>query len=299
MADTDLTNITNTAVTKIQNIAKGEDVHIKADTYTVGNDGSVTMTYVDGNGNTIDGTAKITGIAKSDLSNITNKGNTVIKNIAKNAVKVIGGTNTAVETSTTDNGPVEYKVNLNKDVNLGDTIQLNGSDGSISAKSGGARLSFNNNGLTVSQAKNGLTNETRINGAEITVDGGIGNQTTIKGSTARIGNVLVNGGSGTATITGLTNKTTDYTGFANGSGRAATEEQLKEVDSKAAAAKTTVTNGKNITVDEAKADDGSSTYTVGLATDVVLGDNAIKLNGSDGSISAKSGGASWLSTTAA
>ena len=290
LADTDLTNITNTAVTKIQNIAKGEDVHIKADTYTVGNDGSVTMTYVDGNGNTIDGTAKITGIAKSDLSNITNKGNTVIKNIAKNAVKVIGGTNTAVETSTTDNGPVEYKVNLNKDVNLGDTIQLNGSDGSISAKSGGARLSFNNNGLTVSQAKNGVTNETRINGAEITVDGGIGNQTTIKGSMASIGSVLVNGGGGTATISGLTNKTTKYAGFAT-SGRAATEEQLKEVNSKATAAKTTVTNGKNITVDEAKADDGSSTYTVGLATDVVLGDNAIKLNGSDGSISAKSGGA--------
>ena len=247
LADTDLTNITNTAVTKIQNIAKGEDVHIKADTYTVGNDGSVTMTYVDGNGNTIDGTAKITGIAKSDLSNITNKGNTVIKNIAKNAVKVIGGTNTAVETSTTDNGPVEYKVNLNKDVNLGDTIQLNGSDGSISAKSGGARLSFNNNGLTVSQAKNGLTNETRINGAEITVDGGIGNQTTIKGSTARIGNVLVNGGSGTATITGLTNKTTDYTGFANGSGRAATEEQLKEVAGKAGEAIETAGKGWNLT----------------------------------------------------
>ena len=291
LADTSFTNITKEGNTYIKNLAKGEDRHIEAKEYAVGNDGSVTMTYVDGNGNTIDGTAKITGIAKSDLSNITNKGNTVINNIAKNAVKVIGGTNTAVETSTTDNGPVEYKVNLNKDVNLGDTIQLNGSDGSISAKSGGAKLSFGNNGLTVSQAKNGLTNETRINGAEITVDGGIGNQTTIKGSTARIGNVLVNGGSGTATITGLTNKTTDYTGFANGSGRAATEEQLKEVDSKAAAAKTTVTNGKNITVDEAKADDGSSTYTVGLATDVVLGDNAIKLNGSDGSISAKSGGA--------
>ena len=291
LADTSFTNITKEGNTYIKNLAKGEDRHIEAKEYAVGNDGSVTMTYVDGNGNTIDGTAKITGIAKSDLSNITNKGNTVINNIAKNAVKVIGGTNTAVETSTTDNGPVEYKVNLNKDVNLGDTIQLNGSDGSISAKSGGAKLSFGNNGLTVSQAKNGLTNETRIDGATITVDGGTGNQTIINGSTARIGSVLVNGGSGTATITGLTNKTTDYTGFANGSGRAATEEQLKEVDSKAAAAKTTVTNGKNITVDEAKADDGSSTYTVGLATDVVLGDNAIKLNGSDGSISAKSGGA--------
>ena len=291
LADTSFTNITKEGNTYIKNLAKGEDRHIEAKEYAVGNDGSVTMTYVDGNGNTIDGTAKITGIAKSDLSNITNKGNTVINNIAKNAVKVIGGTNTAVETSTTDNGPVEYKVNLNKDVNLGDTIQLNGSDGSISAKSGGAKLSFGNNGLTVSQDKNGLTNETRINGAEITVDGGIGNQTTIKGSMARIGSVLVNGGSGTATITGLTNKTTNYTGFANGSGRAATEEQLKEVNSKATAAKTTVTNGKNITVDEAKANDGSSTYTVGLETDVVLGDNAIKLNGSDGSISAKSGGA--------
>ena len=291
LADTDFNNITNNAVTKIQNIAKGEDVHIKADTYTVGNDGSVTMTYVDGNGNPVTGEAKITGIAKSDLSNITNEGNNVINNIAKEAVKVVGGMNTTVEPSTTTDGPVEYKVNFNEDVNLGDTIYLNGSDGSISAASGGAQLAFNNSGLTVSQAKDGLTNETRIDGATITVDGGAGNQTIINGSTAHIGSVLVNGGSGTATISGLTNQTTKYDGFANGSGRAATEEQLKEVDSKAAAAKTTVTKGKNITVDEAKAADGSSTYTVGLETDVVLGDNAIKLNGSDGSISAKSGGA--------
>ena len=231
-----------------------------------------------------------TGLADTDLTNITEGGKTVINNLAKEAVKVVDGTNTNVETVPTTDGHAEYKVNLNEDVKLGDTIQLNGSDGSISAKSGGAKLSFNNNGLTVSQAKNGVTNETRINGAEITVDGGIGNQTTIKGSMASIGSVLVNGGGGTATISGLTNKTTKYAGFAT-SGRAATEEQLKEVNSKATAAKTTVTNGKNITVNEAKAGDGSSTYTVGLAKDVVLGDNAIKLNGSDGSISAKSGGA--------
>ena len=291
LADTSFTNITEEGNTYIKNLAKGEDRHIEAKDYAVDENGTVTMTYIDGNGNTVDGTAKITGIAKSDLTNITEGGETVINNLAKEAVKVVDGTNTNVETVPTTDGHAEYKVNLNEDVKLGDTIQLNGSDGSISAKSGGAQLAFNNSGLTVSQAKNGLTNETRINGAEITVDGGIGNQTTIKGSTARIGSVLVNGGGGTATITGLTNKTTDYTGFANGSGRAATEEQLKEVDSKATAAKTTVTNGKNITVDEAKAADGSSTYTVGLETDVVLGDNAIKLNGSDGSISAKSGGA--------
>ena len=247
LADTDLTNITNDAITKIQNIAKGEDVHIKSDTYTVGNDGSVTMTYVDGNGNKVDGTAKITGIAKSDLTNITEGGKTVINNLAKEAVKVVDGTNTNVETVPTTDGHAEYKVNLDKDVNLGDTIYLNGSDGSISAKSGGAQLAFNNSGLTVSQAKNGLTNETKIDGATITVDGGAGNQTIINGSTAHIGSVLVNGGSGTATITGLTNKTTDYTGFANGSGRAATEEQLKEVAGKAGEAIETAGKGWNLT----------------------------------------------------
>lgn len=289
LADTSFTNITEEGNTYIKNLAKGEDVHIEAKEYAVTDDGSVTMTYVDGNGNTVDGTAKITGIAKSDLTNITEGGKKVINNLAKEAVKVVGGMNTTVESSTTTDGPVEYKVNLNEDVNLGDTIYLNGSDGSISAKSGGAQLAFNNSGLTVSQAKNGLTNETRIDGATITVDGGAGNQTIINGSTARIGSVLVNGGSGTATISGLTNQTTKYDGFANGSGRAATEEQLKEVDSKAAAAKTTVTNGKNITVNEVKAADGSSTYTVGLADDVSLGNNAIQLNGSDGSISATSG----------
>ena len=43
------------------------------------NDGSVTMTYVDGNGNPVaNDEAKITGIAKQDLSNITDAGKNVI-----------------------------------------------------------------------------------------------------------------------------------------------------------------------------------------------------------------------------
>lgn len=383
LADTSFTNITKEGNTYIKNLAKGEDRHIEAKEYAVGDDGSVTMTYVDGNGNTVDGTAKITGIAKSDLTNITEGGKTVINNLAKEAVKVVKGTNTTVteglsedgktktyavnvdnaaiqaatdvtgengisvasavengvkkytvsaklsnnfaidqdtgnidlapfitvgktkpvtingetgeitgltnktldaadfgkagraateeqlskvsakataaKTTVTsgknidvneakaDDGSSTYTVGLKTDVVLGNNaIKLNGSDGSISAKSGGAKLSFNNNGLTVSQAKNGLTNETRINGAEITVDGGIGNQTTIKGSTARIGNVLVNGGGGTATISGLTNTTTKYDGFAT-SGRAATEEQLKEVAGKAGEAVETAGKGWNLT----------------------------------------------------
>ena len=267
LADTSFTNITKEGDTYIKNLAKGEDVHIKAKEYAVNSDGSVTMTYVDGNGNTVGGTAKITGIAKSDLTNITEGGETVINNLAKEAVKVVGGMNTTVEPSTTTDGPVEYKVNLNEDVNLGDTIYLNGSDGSISAKSGGAQLAFDNSGLTVSQAKDGLTNETRINGAEITVDGGIGNQTTIKGSTARIGSVLVNGGSGTATISGLTNQTTKYDGFANGSGRAATEEQLKEVAGQAGEAIATAGKGWNLTTNKGTATNIAPGGTVDFSSD--------------------------------
>ena len=203
--------------------------------------------------------AKTGATSKVQLSDIasattvTNNYNTLNTKVDAAKTTLADGKNTTVKASTAEDGHTEYKVNLNEDVKLGDTIQLNGSDGSISAKSGGAQLAFNNSGLTVSQAKNGLTNETRINGAEITVDGGIGNQTTIKGSMARIGSVLVNGGSGTATITGLTNKTTNYTGFANGSGRAATEEQLKEVAGQASEAITTAGKGWNLTTNKGTA----------------------------------------------
>ena len=167
---------------------------------------------------------------------------------------VTNGKNITVDEAKAADGSSTYTVGLETDIVLGDNaIKLNGSDGSISAKSGGAQLAFNSSGLTVSQAKNGLTNETRINGAEITVDGGIGNQTTIKGSTARIGSVLVNGGGGTATISGLTNQTTKYDGFANGSGRAATEEQLKEVAGKAGEAIETAGKGWNLTTNKGTA----------------------------------------------
>lgn len=396
LADTDFTNITNTAVTKIKNLAKGEDRHIEAKEYAVDKDGSVTMTYVDGNGKPVAGEATITGIAKSDLTNITEGGKTVINNLAQEAVKVVNGTNTTVTegndgkaktyavnvdntaiqaatdvtgengisvTSAVENGVKKYTVSaklsnnfaidqatgnidlapsiavgktnpvtingntgeitglsnktttaanfadgsgraateeqlkevnskataakttvtagknidvngksdengsaytvaLADDVSLGNNaIQLKGTDGSISAKSGGAQLAFNNSGLTVSQAKNGLTNETRIDGATITVDGGAGNQTIINGSTARIGSVLVNGGSGTATISGLTNQTTNYTGFANGSGRAATEEQLKEVSGQASEAIETAGKGWNLTTN------GAATSKTNIAPD--------------------------------
>ena len=226
-----------------------------ANSITIGKGESSHPIVIDGN------KGEITGLTNKtlDVEGFATKGRAAteeqLKAVDEKAAKaasaktiVAKGKNMEVTKNDNGDGSSTYTVGLADDVSLGNNaIQLKGTDGSISAKSGGAQLAFNNSGLTVSQAKNGLTNETRIDGATITVDGGAGNQTIINGSTARIGSVLVNGGGGTATITGLTNKTTDYTGFANGSGRAATEEQLKEVAGKAGEAIETAGKGWNLT----------------------------------------------------
>lgn len=127
LADTDFTNITEKAVTRITNIAKGEDRHIEAKDYAVDENGTVTMSYVDGNGKAVEGSARITGIAKSDLSNITNEGTTVINTIARNAVKVADGENTIVSKEEAD-GTTTYKVNVSKAA-IQSAVDVKGTDG--------------------------------------------------------------------------------------------------------------------------------------------------------------------------
>ena len=125
------------------------------------------------------------------------------------------------------------------DVSLGNgAIQLKGSDGSISATSGTSSLDFNDKGLSLSNG----TNSTVINGGTITVNGG---ESVISGTQATFGKIKLNAESG-STITGLSNTTTDYTGFAT-AGRAATEEQLKEVAGQADKAIETAGQGWNLT----------------------------------------------------
>lgn len=62
----DFTNISNNGKTEIVNIAKAADVHVKDGQYSVKADGTVTMTYVDGNGNEVTGKElKITDVASA------------------------------------------------------------------------------------------------------------------------------------------------------------------------------------------------------------------------------------------
>ena len=71
----DFTNISNNGKTEIVNIAKAADVHVKDGQYSVQEDGTVTMKYVDGNGNEVTGKElKITDVAsaaKLDVLNTT------------------------------------------------------------------------------------------------------------------------------------------------------------------------------------------------------------------------------------
>ena len=98
------------------------------------------------------------------------------------------------------------------------------------------------------------------------------------------GSVVMDGA--TATVSGLGNKTTAYAGFANGKGKAATEEQLKEVATEAGK-HSVVTEGANITVTPEQAADGRMQYNVALKNDIHLsGDNdaMVNISGSKGTI---------------
>ena len=98
---------TGTTTNKVANLA--DEKHIKEGTYTVANDGSVTLNYQDGNKNDLTETAKITGIAKQDLSNIDNAGKTVITGLG---TIVKAGDNVSVsEAADATTGQKTYTVN--------------------------------------------------------------------------------------------------------------------------------------------------------------------------------------------
>ena len=109
--DGDRITYTKDGDTKVHKVATLDDEkHIKPGSYAVQNDGSVTMTYVDGNGDPVaNDEAKITGIAKQDLSNIDNAGKQVITGLG--TVVKAGDNVTVSEASDATTGQKTYTVN--------------------------------------------------------------------------------------------------------------------------------------------------------------------------------------------
>ena len=209
---------------------------------------------------------------------------------AASKTTVSDGKNTTVTSNTdTDDGHVDYQVNLNDNITLGEgnnQININGApEGDEPALSIGDKFVVEQNGSVSIKADN-----TETYGTDTTVtinpDGvkfeKYGNGTTvINGQTIQAGGVVINGednGVYKGTITGLTNTTLDDETFAT-VGRAATEEQLKQA---AAASKTTISDGKNTTVTSTEEADGHIDYKVNLNDNITLGeegDNQINING--------------------
>ena len=184
-------------------------------------------------------TRQITNVAAgsedTDAVNVAqlNKVNENLTNqISQSKIKVSGGKN--IKVASKDNA---YTVALDDEVKLGNNkIILNGTSGTIHTTTDGTgvgsenALDFNANGLVIT---NNNTGKTTVNGDTLTIDGGtFGGKSKIFGSNAQFGNVHINNSAMTSTITGLTNTTIDYAGFAT-SGRAATEKQLKQVNDEA------------------------------------------------------------------
>ena len=137
-------------------------------------------------------------------------------------------------------------------------------------------------GVTVSNTDNdikiGLADKVTIGSGSnaVSIDGNAGTiqvgDVHIDGSTGNItaGQVIVNGEAGT--VNGLTNTTWNPADIV--SGQAATEDQLKQVADNAAqaaaVAKSTVSEGENITVSPTKNADGSTNYQVATKKDVTF-----------------------------
>ncbi|WP_423806900.1 hypothetical protein, partial [Phascolarctobacterium succinatutens] len=130
------------------------------------------------------------------------------------------------------------------------------------------------------------------NGAMVSISGSHGTIWTSGSVTAGsvvAGDVVMD--STTATVSGLGNKTTAYAGFAT-TGKAATEEQLKEVATEAGK-HTTLVAGDNVTLDKKETDKGleytvnavDTKYTAGNGITIdAAANNAISVNLKEGEV---------------
>ena len=206
--DGDRITYTKDGDTKVHEVATLEDEkHIKPGSYAVDNKGNVTMTYVDGKGQDVpNDKVVLTGIAKNDLSNITDDGKKVITGLGS---KVEAGDNVTV-TDTTDatTGQKTYTVNakLAKIENGKNTTKTGtGTDADP------YKINVEGDLTDINSITNGAGTGKLTFGPNETVTVGGTNPISLNAKTGNIG--------------GLTNKTFDPNNIV--SGQAATEDQLK------------------------------------------------------------------------
>ncbi|WP_300624069.1 S-layer homology domain-containing protein [uncultured Megasphaera sp.] len=276
-------NITVSAENDEINVALNDNVYL-------GEDNAIAL---EGSTGHISATVKVKdslGMSSNTLT-FDDKGLTVSKDamgVGSGSTNIIGDTITTTDENgnetTIDGGKVTteaLEVNGNSDNTMtfdAEGLNVNTGDAQLNVSEDGLSLNVDNgagwnnsvkitqDGTTFSYSENGVTGATT---------------TVIQGQKITAGDVLINGEDGKNTITGLTNTTwkNDAAWQADNivADRAATEGQLQKA---AAAATTTVTEGKNIDVNKTiDKEDGHTNYEVALQDNVSLGDGKIILNG--------------------
>ena len=275
------TNATDAVNVSQLDAVKAAERHIKPGEYAVDNSGNVTMTYLGGNGQDVaNEKAVITGVAKNDLSNITDAGKKVITGLGS---VVKAGQNVTVDTDTdATTGQKTYTVNAIAQ-NLGDAELAYKSNGDAATKktvkvSDG--LDFTNgNFTTASVDENGVV-KYDVNVGEIE-----------NGANGKDGKPGVKGNDGLATVKTVVDAINNSGWLANAT------KSTGELDGTSTATKVkpgAVVNfdaGKNLTVKQ-QINGDNHTYTYSLSKDievenvVVTGkdgkDGKIGLNGKDG-----------------
>ena len=222
------------------------------------------------------GGQKITNVADGKADNDAVNVSQLNKAAAGSKTTVSDGVNTTVTSSTAADGHTDYQVNLNKDINV------------ESVTAGNTKM--DTNGLTTADGKG---NSTSVTATGMTTKDAAGNTTSVTGNGVSIAGS--NGKNVSLTSSGLDNggnKITNVAAGVDGTDAVNVDQLNDTVDKAAAAAKSTVSAGKNITVTPTvDGTDGHTDYNVALNDTVTLGSgaNAVSMDGTKGTVTAGTG----------
>ena len=264
------TNNTDAVNVSQLNEVKAAERHIKPGEYAVDNSGNVTMTYLDGNGQDVTNEkAVITGVAKNDLSNITNDGKKVITGLG--TVVKQGDNVTVTEETDSTTGQKTYTVSTSKQ-NLGDAELAYKSNGDATTKktvkvSDGLDF-INGNFTTASVDENGVV-KYDVNVGEIE-----------NGANGKDGKPGVKGDNGLATVKTVVEAINNSGWLANATKSTGEIEGTSTATKVKPGAVVNFDAGKNLKVKQTLNGD-DHTYTYSLDSNLTNLDKVV-VNGKDG-----------------
>ena len=205
LADTSLSNLTEAGKTEIKSLEK----HIKPGNYTIGANGDVTMTYVDGNNEDVEGQAIIKGVASQTYVDGKDALNVKYDSAEKTSVTLGGeGSQTPVKLTNVADGSTKYDA-----VNFGQLQTVANAEDYVT----GGSIDNNSGTITLNRQLGGSVEVTGLK-TYLTANDDYATGATLNGSKLTVQRHL--GGSFDVDLSGLTSglSSSDYQLVADPSG---------------------------------------------------------------------------------